>query len=103
MMAVNAGLDIFDQVTANRQQNQMLEDITSAESNYGISNEDNRGDYDPNSGLFRPDQMGFNGVARYGGVYANGGSTEDEDEDVQYMTQEEIDDFIANGGELEYL
>jgi hypothetical protein len=38
-----------------------------------------------------------------GGIYATGGSTEDEDEDVQYMTQEEIDDFIANGGELEYL
>lgn len=103
LMAVNAGLDIFDQVTANRQQNQMLEDITSAESNYGISNQDDRGDYDPNSGLFRPDQTGFKGVAEYGGIYATGGSTEDDDEDVQYMTQEEIDDFIANGGELEYL
>ena len=103
MTGINAGLDIFDQVTANRQQNQMLEDITSAESNYGISNQDDRGDYDPNSGLFRPDQTGFKGVAGYGGVYANGGSTEEDDEDVQYMTQEEIDDFIANGGELEYL
>ena len=103
MTGINAGLDIFDQVTANRQQNQMLTDITAAESNYGISNQDDRGDYDPNSGLFRPDQTGFKGVAGYGGIYATGGSTEDEDEDVQYMTQEEIDDFIANGGELEYL
>jgi hypothetical protein len=32
-----------------------------------------------------------------------GGNTEDEDEDTQYMTQEEIDEFRANGGELEYL
>jgi hypothetical protein len=103
MMAVNAGLDIADQVKARRQENQMLANTTAAETNYGISNQDDRGDYDPNSGLFRPDQMGFNGVARYGGIYATGGSTEDEDEDVQYMTQEEIDDFIANGGELEYL
>jgi hypothetical protein len=103
MMAVNAGLDIADQVKARRQENQMLANTTAAETNYGISNQDNRGDYDPNSGLFRPDQMGFTGVARYGGIYATGGSTEDEDEDVQYMTQEEIDDFIANGGELEYL
>jgi hypothetical protein len=100
---IDSTLDTFDQVTANKQQNQMLEDTTAAETNYGISNQDNRGDYDPNSGLFRPNQMGFNGVARYGGIYATGGSTEDEDEDVQYMTQEEIDDFIANGGELEYL
>jgi len=103
MMAVNAGLDIADQVKARRQENQMLANTTAAETNYGISNQDDRGDYDPNSGLFKPDQMGFNGVARYGGIYATGGSTEDEDEDVQYMTQEEIDDFIANGGELEYL
>jgi len=103
MMAVNAGLDIADQVRARKQENQMLANTTAAETNYGISNQDDRGDYDPNSGLFRPDQMGFNGVARYGGIYATGGSTEDEDEGVQYMTQEEIDDFIANGGELEYL
>jgi hypothetical protein len=48
--------------------------------------------------------MGFNGVSKYGGgVYATGGNIEDEDEDTQYMTQEEIDDFLANGGELEYL
>ena len=103
MAGVNAGLDIFDQVTANRQQNQMLANTTAAETNYGISNKDDRGTYDPNSGLFRPDKMGSNAVVKYGGgIYATGGSTED-DEDVQYMTQEEIDDFIANGGELEYL
>jgi hypothetical protein len=102
-MAVNAGLDIADQVRARKQENQMLANTTAAESNYGINNADDRGDYDPNSGLFRPDQMGFTGVAKYGGVYATGGSTEDEDEDVQYMTQEEIDDFMANGGELEYV
>jgi hypothetical protein len=102
--AVNAGLDIADQVKARRQEDQMLANTTSAEANYGISNADNRGTYDPNSGLFRPDQMGSNAVVKYGGgIYATGGSTEDEDEDVQYMTQEEIDDFIANGGELEYL
>lgn len=103
MAGVNAGLDIADQIRARKQENQMLANTTAAETNYGISNADDRGDYDPNSGLFRPDQTGFKGVAEYGGVYANGGSTEDDDEDVQYMTQEEIDDFIANGGELEYL
>jgi len=99
---LKAGLDIADKIKARKQENQMLVDTTSAESNYGISNQDNRGDYDPNSGKFRPNETGFK--SRYGGgIYAMGGNTMDEDEDVQYMTQEEIDDFIANGGELEYL
>ena len=99
-----AGLDTLDKINARKQENQLLENTTSAEANYGISNADNRGNYDPNSGLFRPDQMGSNAVVKYGGgIYATGGNTEDEDEDTQYMTQEEIDDFIANGGELEYL
>ena len=101
--AVEGVLDINDKVNARKQENQMLANTTSAEANYGISNADNRGDYDPNSGLFRPDQMGAMQSKYGGGIYATGGSTEDEDEDTQYMTQEEIDDFIANGGELEYL
>ena len=103
LMAVNAGLDIADQIRARKQENQMLANITAAETNYGISNADDRGDYDPNSGLFRPDQMGAMQSKYGGGIYAMGGNTAEEDEDVQYMTQEEIDDFIANGGELEYL
>lgn len=95
---------IADSVRTNRQQNQLLENTTAAETNYGINNQRDKGTYDPNSGLFRPNEMGFNGVVKYGGgIYANGGNTMEEDEDVQYMTQEEIDDFIANGGELEYL
>lgn len=98
-----AGLDTLDKINARKQENQMLADTTAAESNYGISNEDNRGDYDPNSGLFRPNQMGAMQSKYGGGIYAMGGNTADEDEDVQYMTQEEIDDFLANGGELEYL
>jgi hypothetical protein len=104
IVAGNMFENLADSVRTNRQQQQMLENTTAAETNYGINNQRDKGTYDPNSGLFRPDQMGFNGVVKYGGgVYATGGSTEDEDEDVQYMTQEEIDDFIANGGELEYL
>jgi hypothetical protein len=104
LLAANAFANTADEVRANRQENQMLENITSAETNFGINNTYDQGDYDPNSGLFRPNKMGFNGVSKYGGgVYAMGGNTEDENEDTQYMTQEEIDDFIANGGELEYL
>jgi hypothetical protein len=104
LLVGNAFANTADEVRANRQENQMLENLTSAETNFGINNTYDQGDYDPNSGLFRPNKMGFMGVSKYGGgVYAMGGNTEDEDEDTQYMTQEEIDDFIANGGELEYL
>ena len=98
------GLDQIDQINANRQQNQMMDNLTSAETTFGVNDTYNKGTYDPNSGLFKPDQMGFTGVAKYGGgIYAMGGNTMDEDEDVQYMTEEQIKDFLANGGELEYL
>jgi hypothetical protein len=95
--------DQANQINAKKQENEMINNLKPAESNFGISNEDDRGDYDQ-AGNFRPDDTGFKDVSRYGGgVYAMGGNTEDEDEDIQYMTQEEIDDFLANGGELEYL
>ena len=99
-----AGLDTLDKINANKQEKQLLENTTSAEANYGISNADNRGNYDPNSGLFRPDQMGSNAVVKFGGgIYAMGGNTMDEDEDVEYMTEDQIKRFLAEGGELEYV
>lgn len=56
----------------------------------------NRGDYDPNSGLFRPDQMGFEGVAQKGGsMYKEGGET--------YMSAKQIAEYLANGGEIEFI
>jgi len=99
----NAFKNTADEVTANKQENQLLENLTAAETNFGVNNGYNQGDYDPNSGLPRPDKMGAMQSKYGGGVYAMGGNTEDEDEDTQYMTQEEIDEFRANGGELEYL
>ena len=65
-----------------------------------------RGNYDTNSGLFKPDQEGFEGVVRYGGsIYQDGGSIfEDIDEgDEVMMTPEELQEFLANGGEVEYI
>jgi hypothetical protein len=55
-----------------------------------------RGNYDPNSGLFRQDEMGFKGVAQKGGsTYKEGGQT--------YMSAKQIADFLANGGEIEFI
>lgn len=49
--------------------------------------------------------MGFKGIVRNGGFLQEGGYAMpeyDEDEEA-YMTQDEIDQFLADGGELEYL
>ena len=62
----------------------------------------NRGDYTANYGYFRPDQMvpvqyqGAAGSMNYGQY---GGS---QNEGV-YMTEDEIQQILANGGEIEYL
>jgi hypothetical protein len=60
----------------------------------------NRGDYTPNYGYFRPDQMvpvQYQGAA---GSYAQYGGSQD---DGVYMTEDEIQQILANGGEIEYL
>lgn len=57
-----------------------------------------RGLYDPNSGLLQPGIMGSD----YASGYARrqfGGVIDDEVE----MTEEELQEFLANGGEVEYL
>lgn len=77
----------------------------TADNLYGSTSLEDRGTYDTNSGLFRPDQMGFKGIVRNGGFLQDGGYNMPEygEDQETYMTQEEIDDFLANGGELEYL
>jgi hypothetical protein len=80
-------------------------DNLTGDNLYGSTNLQDRGTYDTNSGLFRPDQMGFKGIIRNGGFLQEGGYTMpeyDQDEEA-YMTQDEIDQFLADGGELEYL
>jgi hypothetical protein len=54
-----------------------------------------RGNYDPNSGMFRPDQMGSLRNSQVGGQYNIGDEVE--------MTDEEIAKFIAGGGKLKYV
>jgi hypothetical protein len=101
---VLAGLDQLDKYNARKQENQLNENLFAAESQYGISNKDIRGNDDPNSGGFRPDQQGAMLNSRYGGgIYATGGSLDDEDEDIAYMTKDEIKRFLEEGGKLEYV
>ena len=69
-----------------------------------------RGDYDVNSGMFRPDQyvpvqfrgnnMGNVGSPYYTAQY--GGSGFNEDQEV-YMSDEDIQQYLAAGGQVEFL
>lgn len=92
----------------NRAQDQRAEakmaDNLTADNLYASDPSLDRGDYDTNSGLYRPDEMGQKWNSRskqYGGdIYQDGGVIEGDELD---MTEEEIEEFLANGGELEYL
>ena len=92
----------------NRADNQAAEakmqDNLTADNLYASDPSKDRGDYDTNSGLYRQDEMGQKWNSRskqYGGnIYQEGGMVEGDEVD---MTEEELADFIANGGEVEYL
>ena len=85
-----------------------LEESMLADNTFMTSplNAKNRGDYDPNSGMFRPDQMvpvQFPGYAQWGGfnTMAMGGSYE-EGEELD-LSPEEIEELRQQGYEIEYL
>ena len=86
-----------------------LYDQLAAENIYGSTSVTDRGTYDVNSGLFRQDEMGFTGVIKYGGnIKQEGGPMEDDDygyseEEEVYMTPEEIEQFLMDGGDLEFI
>lgn len=81
-----------------------MQDNLTADNLYASDPSKDRGDYDTNSGLYRQDEMGQKWNSRskqYGGnIYQEGGMVEGDELD---MTEEEIEEFLANGGELEYL
>jgi hypothetical protein len=63
---------------------------------YAMDPSIDRGDYETNSGLFQPSDMGN---VRDSFSKQFGGSQDE----FAYMTDEEIEEFIANGGELEFM
>jgi hypothetical protein len=82
---------------------EMQEDLSS-NNLYASKSTFDKGDYETNSGLFRPDEQGAMRESRskqYGGdVYQDGGYVEG---DEVFMTDEEIQEFLANGGDLEFI
>jgi hypothetical protein len=89
---------------SNRAAEAKLYENLSADNLYAADPSKDRGDYESNTGLYRPDEMGQTWNSRskqYGGnIYQEGGMVEG---DEVFMTDEEIEEFLANGGDLEFI
>jgi hypothetical protein len=104
--SANAGargiLNFFEK-RGQKKRNKNFYDRFTADNLYASDPIRDRGDYEANSGLYRPDEQGqtWNSrSARYGGYMQAGGFVEG---DVVDMTPEEVQEFLANGGELEII
>lgn len=94
----NQALNLFgERGDAERKRQQA--NMTGSEFNYGSTGIQDRGTYNINSGLI-PD-MGFTGVAKYGGYYQDGGYYEEGGE--TYMSEDQVRKFLEEGGELEFV
>jgi aconitase A len=93
----------------NKDREAKMYDNLTADNLYASDPSRDAGDYDVNSGLYRPNEQGATHTSRsaqYGGMmYQDGGyyDEEEDDDDVAYMTEDQIKQFLANGGEIEYL
>ena len=99
-------LGMVDRFQNKKNQKNMYKNLT-ADNIYGTDTSRDRGDYDTNSGLYRPDEMGQTWNSRskqYGGQndYLNEDPDYVEGDELD-MTDEEIQDYLAKGGEIEYL
>lgn len=96
----NFGAGILENIGA-LDANKELYNSFDADRLYAVNQDRDRGTYDTNSGLFRPDEMGFKGVASLGGYMQEGGDYQEDDD--TYMSEEEIRQFLADGGDLEFI
>ena len=88
-----------------------LMEKTDSNANYAAQATQKRGDHvDFGSGLgdYRPDDTGqdknsFSSYGKYGGYMKKGGSANYNEGDEVYMTAEDIKNFRANGGQIEYI
>lgn len=112
----NALGSVFD-FKNNQQELQKYKSLQGADAQFYAAGAGNRGDYDVNSGMFRPNQHvpvqnpGYNSgnigspyMSQYGSFMQDGGTPGNYDEgDEAYMSQDEIDEFLRNGGQIDYL
>jgi hypothetical protein len=121
----NTGVDMLDSASRNRDYQkaevEMQENLNS-NNLYASDPSRDRGDYDTNSGLYRPDEQGqmWNSRSKqFGGYideeeYYDPYTEEDEDEEdeltyaeggekITYMSEDQIRAFMAEGGQVEFL
>lgn len=101
--AARGATGIIDRLAGRKQEAEMYDNL-NADNLYASDPSRDRGDYDTNTGLYRPDEQGQSWNSRsaqYGGsIYEEGGYVEGQE---VYMTDDELDEFLANGGEVEYI
>jgi hypothetical protein len=90
-MFANMGAGFLEKFDNNKNLKRLY-DKTNADELYASQTGYDRGWYDPNSGLI--DEMGFTGVAQSGGQMPG---------EETYMSEEQIRQFLADGGELEFI
>ena len=61
-----------------------------------------QGKINPNSGIRNPNQTGFKGVAQYGGYMKEGGDIYNQGDET-WMSEDQVRQFLAEGGELEFI
>ena len=106
---INGFVGMLDNVKSRAKEKQMLLDNADPMNNISTTRNQDRGDWGDTGhkfGMFRYDQEGADRnsratFGRYGGYMEDGGNYED-DEEI-YMTPEELEQFLAAGGQVEYL
>lgn len=99
--AANFGLGIAGRKDQREQERQMYEQNFNPMKLYGTKARRDRGDWEVNQGSYRFDQQGSNRLGR--SKQFGGPMTDPNEEDVMYMTDEQIQQFMAAGGEIEFL
>lgn len=122
LQTFNTGVDIIDSIRrgieTGKAQNEMYENLNS-NNLYASDPSRDRGDYDTNSGLYRPDEQGqmWNSRSKQFGGYIDEEEYEpyiEEDEEdeltyakggekITYMSEDQIRAFMAAGGQVEFL
>lgn len=93
------GITAFaNRIDENRKEAQLMKRMTADRLFDPIQG--NRGDYTTNYGYLRPDQMTPVQYPGAAGSYSQYGGSQDAG---VYMTEDEIQQILANGGEIEYL
>ena len=97
LTGIASGIDRF----RNKDREAAMYENMNAENLYAVDPSRDRGDYDTNTGLYRAADMGQTWNSR---SKQYGGAMDDyyEGDEID-MTEEELADFLANGGEVEYL